>query len=495
MRVITIFTIAALFFSSCKKEDALYPSSKALYATKGTAAGIYDVQGRLRILRGVNYNVLGDYWQANSSIATTKSYSPEDIRMMDAYGFNCIRLLFSWSSLEQQRGVYDEIYIAQIKTVIEEAAKYDMYVMLDMHQDAWGKYIATPQDSVCAYPNKGWDGAPQWATLTDDATTCTEDGRRESAPAVYHAFQNFWDNTDGIQDACIAVWKELVSATAAYENVIGYDLMNEPSLGYKETINDETAKLSQFYGSLVQGIRSAESGSGQEHIIFFEPAIQWMGLEQLALAGADFTTDENIVFAPHSYFEAIGNTPFTIEQGFGILVLGSKTIYKTALFVGEWGFFGDPNNEVEKVKRFAAVEDKNFASSTWWQWSQAPGDPHGISWDGNSYDATSLHLIEVDQSGNFTGTVNEIYLKVLSRTRPNAIAGTPTLLTSNSDNGEMHLEATATEEGTTELWIPNYFGTPNISGTNASLEKLEEAEGGYIAFVKVNGAYVIDVQR
>ncbi len=90
--------------------------------------------------------------------------------------------------------------------------------------------------------------------------------------------------------------------------------------------------------------------------------------------------------------------------------------------------------------------------------------------------------------------MNEVYLKILSRTRPNAIAGTPTLLTSNPDNGEMHLEATTTEEGTTELWIPNHFGTPNISGTNVSLEKLKEVEGGYIAFVKVNGVYIIDVQ-
>jgi endoglycosylceramidase len=265
-------------------------------------------------------------------------------------------------------------------------------------------------------------------------------------------------------------------------------------LGYKEPKDNEMAKLSNFYGKLTQAIRSAESVSGKQHTIFFEPAIQWKGLEELALNDANFTTDENIVFAPHSYFEAIGNASFSIEQGFGILQFGSQTLYKTALFIGEWGFFGNPASDVEKVKRFAVVEDKNFVSSTWWQWSQSPGDPHGISWDGNTYDPTSMHLIELNQSANFTGNVNTIYLKVLGRARPNAIVGKPTLLTSNADHGTMHLEATAITEGVTELWIPDFFGIPKITGNNASLKELKTVAGGYKAFVKVlKGNYTIDV--
>ena len=156
-------------------------------------------------------------------------------------------------SVSQSR--YDNAYVQQLVTVIEEAAKYDMYVLLDMHQDAWGKYIATPTDSTCAYPAKGWDGAPEWATLTDGASTCMVNGSRESAPAVYHAFQNFWDNTNGIQDNCINAWKHLVAATCSYENVLGYDLLNEPSLGYKDPEAEQLNKLTNFYGNLVTAIR------------------------------------------------------------------------------------------------------------------------------------------------------------------------------------------------------------------------------------------------
>lgn len=493
MRHLILLCIAFLFVSSCKKDKDTSPI-KPLYATRGNNPGIYDAAGRYVILRGVNYNVLGDYWQAKASVPATKSYSADDIRMMAEYGFNCIRLIVSWSALEPQRGSYNQQYIQTINNVIAEAATYNIYVMLDMHQDAWGKYIATPSDSSCQYPNKGWDGAPQWATITDGESTCSADGERQNTPAVIHSFQNFWDNTNGIQDANINAWKALVSATASNRNVLGYDLINEPSLGYKEPFAGEVAKLSSYYGRLTDAIRSVEGGSINEHIIFMEPSITWQGtgsVSSIGVPSSDFTMDNNIVAAPHHYFESI-QQELSIEQGYELL-RNFADYYQTTCLIGEWGYFGVPSSDVAKVKRFAVIEDTYFGSSTWWQWSQAPGDPHGISWDGNTYDATSLHLIELDAQGNYTGVKNELYLNVLSRTRPNAIAGAPTALTSNPDNGTMHLEATTSSEGTTELWIPSRFGTPVVSGSNATLEKTTTVSGGYIASVKVNGSYTIDV--
>ncbi len=490
----TIFFLIAIVLScslsACKK-DAVVDNSKVLTASRGTNPGFYDNQGRFMILRGVNYNVLGDYWQANPSLPATKAYSGQDIKMMSSYGFNCIRLLFSWSSLEPQKGVYNEAYIQRIKQVIQEAAKYDIYVMLDMHQDAWGKYIATPAGVSCATPNKGWDGAPEWATITDGESTCSG-GSREKSSAVVHAFQNFWDNTDDIQSHCIKAWQHLVSATADNSNVLGYDLLNEPGLGYKSPAGAEVSKLSAYYGRLVTAIRSAEGVNGKKHIVFVENSITWDGNGYIGRPDPNFTTDGNIASSPHHYFESIGTLPFTLEQGYDI-VKNFTADYKAPMLIGEWGYFGDPATDVQKVKRFGVVEDQNFGSSTWWQWAQAPGDPHGISWDGNTYSSTSLHLIELDASGNFTGKVNEPYLKVLSRSRPNAIFGMPTALTSNSDDGTMHLDATAGGSGVTELWVPAGFGAPVISGANASLKELLAVDGGYKVLVDVSGAYTINV--
>ncbi len=492
MRPFTLLALLILTFAACKKDDDNEPIDQTLYASSGTDAGIYDRSGRFVLLRGVNYNVLGDYWQANPSIPATKPYAASDMEQMASYGFNCVRLLFSWSKLEPQPGVYDMAYIQSIRMAIEDAARYDMYVMLDMHQDAWGKYIATPADSVCTNPNKGWDGAPEWATYTDGASTCSPDGSREGAPAVYTAFGNFWNNRNGIQDSCIKAWQALIAETAQYQNVVGYDLINEPGFGAVST-EEAGAQMSSYYARLISAIRTTETSIGAaQHIMFFEMGVGIGGVTNLVLPTASFTSDQNIVFAPHSYFESFGSLPFTIEDGFNLFDAGSN-LFNCSFFIGEWGFFGDPATDAAKVKRFAANEDTYFTGSTWWQWAQAPGDPHGISWDGNSYGATSMHLVELDVSGNLTGNVNPFYLNILSRTRPNAIVGKPETLTSNPDTGEMVLTATTTKEGTTELWIPNRFGNPIITGTNATLKELRTVSGGYIAEVSVSGSYTVNV--
>lgn len=216
--IVTLFAICISCNKDSTSEHENFPK-ELLYAKRGEHAGIYDQEGRYILLRGVNYNSLGDYWQGNAAIPAVKPYDKNDFALMASYGFNCVRLIFNWSALEPERGKYDRTYIQKIKQAIEDAAQYGIYVIVDMHQDAWGKYIATPKDGeICTYPSKGWDGAPLWATFTDSASTCTIDGSRESAPAVYYAFQNFWDNTSGIQDACITAWVELIKSIAGYSN-------------------------------------------------------------------------------------------------------------------------------------------------------------------------------------------------------------------------------------------------------------------------------------
>lgn len=486
-----LMVMLGILFFSCKKEKSNAVPETLLYAKRGDNPGIYDQQGRFVILRGVNYNSLGDYWQGNAAVANVKPYEENDLKLMASYGVNCIRLLFSWSKLEPVRGQYDQDYINQLKTVIETAAKYDIYVLLDMHQDAWGKYIVSPASEACDKPNKGWDGAPDWATMTDGASTCTSDGSRESAPAVYHAFQHFWDNTDGIQDAAVNAWKALAKQTAGYANVVGYDLLNEPNLGYRP-INLEADKLAKFYRKATNAIRAAEQESKAfQHIIFFEMSVTWNGQPIPFVPSVDLITDENTIFAPHHYFESISYL-LTIEQGLDLLY-GLSGAYKTGTFIGEFGFFGNPVDDVEKYKRFAKKEDANFSSSTWWQWAQAPGDPHGISWDGMQYDNTSTHLLEVDKNGNFTGVKNEYYLNVLNRSRPNAIFGKPVKLVSNPDNGTMELQAKSTSQGVTTIWIPDRFGEPHIAGTNILSTVVTKVEGGYIANVTVSGNYMLNV--
>jgi endoglycosylceramidase len=493
IKKITLVIILFTVFISCKKDDNRIFPTEWLYAEIGDNAGIYDQLGRRVLLRGTNYNVLTDYWAANEAVATVKFYDKNDFKEMAYYGFNSVRLLFSWSELEPTRGNYNQDYINQIKQAIEDAAEYGLYIIIDMHQDAYSKYIFTPQtgEEVCESPQKGWDGAPLWAVITEGAPTCNR-GSRESSPAVAKAWNNLWKNTDGIADACIDAWKELVRQTCQYSNVAGYDLFNEPSLG-----NDEYAievkRYSRFLSKLITAIRQVEQESGgYEHIVFFENTVTWNNEELPAIPELGFSKDQNIVFSGHNYFGSISQI-FTIEQGFELFE-NLRKLFKTTFYGGEWGFFGDPAARINDLKRYTTLEDRYFWSGDYWGWAEAPGDPHVISWDGLTYPEKHLHLIEVDKNGIYTGVKKDIFLDVLSRTRPKAIAGKPLSLKSNPDDGTMTLKARAGDKTEiTNLWIPDRFGSPTISGKNIGKTELTKVEGGYLADVEVSGSYELTV--
>src|SRR5206468_12069639 len=153
-----------------------------------------------------------------------------------------------------------------------------LYVVLDMHQDAWGKYIATPPGTACPpglQPAIGWDGAPQWATITDGLPTCRQQ-LRELSPAVGQAFFNFWVDRDGIQTELVHTWAALAGSFAADPAVAGYDLLNEPHPGYTPGATDLTL-LGRYYDAALQAIRAAEAKArgGFHHLAFVEPMDTW----------------------------------------------------------------------------------------------------------------------------------------------------------------------------------------------------------------------------
>ena len=98
-----------------------------------------------------------------------------------------------------------------------------------MHQDAYSAFIATEDEAECAEgsrPGKGWDGAPEWATITDGLSTCVT-GERNSAPAVVAAWNHFYDDTDGMRGRFAASWAAVAQRFAGRAEVAICDLLNE----------------------------------------------------------------------------------------------------------------------------------------------------------------------------------------------------------------------------------------------------------------------------
>lgn len=481
-------------------DDAEVPGSKslpvlsALHAERGARAGIYDAEGRQVLLRGVNLNSLGDYYQDNPNLPTVIPVAEEDFREMASLGLNVVRLVLSWSLLQPERGTIDTRYFARIRQVIQWASAAGLYTILDMHQDAWGKAIASPPGTVCAgerEPAIGWDGAPTWATYTDGRSTCRQRGVRELAPAVSAAFENFYANREGIQDEWIRAWAALAAEFAREPAVAGYDLFNEPHFG--ASLFGGAQKLAALYGRVIPALRQAErQAGGFAHIVFFEPVILWPFGD--AVPPPDFVTDDNMVFAPHNYAESItGFNTATIEATFAQAAADAGR-YGTTFWIGEFGWFSDPPANQPRLLRYAAEEDRWRVGGAWWQWKQACGDPHSIGLPGGQPPSVLIHLHRTGCPGDHNlGLVRE-WVEVLSRPYVRAAPGRLTAMTSDARSARLEFRGETPTPGLADLWVPaRGSAIPQVRGTLGAEPCVTPVRGGFRVFVPVQGSYEVSV--
>jgi endoglycosylceramidase len=224
---------------SCKQWGS--SSDEDLIMSTGNPVSVSDNRfidsfGRQVILSGVNKV------NKNQAMNYSDNDSLNSYEQLSKWGFNIIRLGVIWDGVEPEPGKYDERYLDKLEERVEWAAMNGIYVLLDMHQDLYSVSFS--------------DGAPEWATLTDNQPHVTGEIWSDSyliSPAVQKAFDNFWANKPapdgvGLQDHYASMWKHIATRFADNKAVIGYDIMNEPFNGSQGTyllpqILTEYAKL------------------------------------------------------------------------------------------------------------------------------------------------------------------------------------------------------------------------------------------------------------
>jgi endoglycosylceramidase len=460
-----------------------------VHATRGTGARIADDLGRTVLLRGVNVNGLGEYYQEHADLPATLPLTEAEFAAIAEHGFDVVRLILSWSRLEPQPGQIDQDYLARIEQVVGWARAHDVYVLLDLHQDAWGPAVGTPDGVECPPPLEpaiGWDGAPAWATsLVGTVATCRLD-QRELSVAVQTSFSAFFLDLDGVQSHLASTWAAVAGRFAADPAIAGYDLLNEPNPGMVPGADDYVL-LGAFYDRALTAIRSAEASAdgGFDHIGFFEPAVL---TGPLAVPGPlpGLTEDPNLVYAPHLYNESISILPGTIEEGFANAATAAAT-YGTTFFSGEWGWFGDPAADQPKLERYAAAEDAHLVGGTWWQWRQACGDPHAV---GTRHHRPPCAGVSPYSDGLVVRSPEN--LAVLTRAYPRAAPGVLTTVEADIRSGALEITGTADRAGTSaDLWVPARCAAPAVSQP----ADVRAVDGGWRIEVPVSaiGAYRISV--
>lgn len=469
---VTLFAVA-----SCSSSDdpnvvqgPLSPLRAELDADDG--GRFVDAEGREVLLRGVNINSLGEYWQFDPDVAPVFPFGEEDADRIAGIGWNVVRLLLTWSRVEPSPGQYDESYLDEVEAAIRLLESRRIYTIIDLHQDAWGPSLAAREDEGCpedTVPAVGWDGAPEWATLDNGAARCVPDsplfGEREFAPAVLQSFLSFWNDAEGpggvgIQTRFHDMLSHLAARFSRYDSVAGYDPMNEPnafselvlSLAAPELgLEDQTEALSRFYERALSAIRDGEKSAGAPNrLMLFEPSPDWAQVPYAVLPV--FEHDGQVVYSPHIYQGGITSGPL-VESAFQRAREEAADYGGVPVLTGEWGTSPtratDPDDDY--FERHQGYQDQYRIGATQWLWRAACGDPHHARDPFEGNDPGLWGFYDVDCPSNETIAFREGFAAVLRRPLLRAAPGRIDTVQWDYENGRFTASGTAAAEGQTLL--------------------------------------------
>jgi len=323
---------------------------------------------------------------------------------MAALGFNSLRLPLSWSLLEPKRGEFSQTYVDRAAQVVDWAKTLGMYVIIDMHQNAYSHFVqAEPGSGVDLSSNSG---APAWATITDGLPSkLLIPNQREANPAVVEGFNNFWYNRDGIQDEYIKAIALLAKRFKDDSTVAGYSIFNEPQPGWNLPPGFEDLLLFPFYRRVIDAVTGVRDGlpcptgiympsfcgyadlgiHDLRHLFFLEPGLLRQITDFPTHLGLPVSSYPNLVFDIHAYTHG-----FTIEK-----LINSKSDPRTAtypwggydqtynlakreakamgaaLFVSEFG--NDPSYDSLLLANELLEQERHLVGFAFWTWKENGG--------------------------------------------------------------------------------------------------------------------------
>lgn len=396
-----------------------------------------DENKRTLIFHGVNavYKI-APWHPATTGYDSTSTLSSTDAANLKDWGFNVVRLGVMWPGVEPgARGAYNQTYLDQIETIVKNLAKEDIYVVLDLHQDLLhrkycGEGVPDYVYNICksaqpaetrAFPlpavNASYpvdsDGNP-----TLDACLSEMFATYYLTDEVGAAFQCLYDNVDGLWDALAGYWTTVAKRFSTFNNVIGYELLNEPWAGnvfeHPKSILPHYAELN-YLQPLYQYLHSRIREVDDDKIIFYEGLTIDYWPNGFTEAPGPAAYNDRQVLAYHIYCPAAGTSKKQLLACDAIddlfFNMRNKDVARLGggMMMTEFGASEDTKTDLYVLKKVAGLADKHAQSWMYWQLKYYEDlttcTPVG----------ESLYTAE--------GVPCEDKLRVLSRTYPMAVAG------------------------------------------------------------------------
>lgn len=478
---------------------------------------ILDASDRQVMLKGVNADGLVDYWRKD--LRTPYPTDPAaydggacppddpsvegvplcdfDAAQMAPLGFRAVRLNLSWSLLEPEPGRIDETYVERIAQVVAWLKAQQIYTILDLHQDAWSKYVYSTASDPCVGPFqaiRGFDGAPRWASA-HTLPACALNGVRELDPAVAESFQKLYDDDPapdgiGLQEHYANVLIALARRFHDDPAVAGYEVLNEPSPGFvaASPAIDE-AELFRFYGNVVNRVVAAVPGFRQ--LFFVEPSVvrNVTDRSDLLVPWSVYSSYPNVVYAPHVYTgvftadQEVASTRFFPSDGGYRSAIADAQRLGLPLWVGEFG--NNPSDDDTLLRTSYALQDRHGVAGTLWLWKE----------NANDVDQSVFWGVYGPPFG--PGIPQQHRLRYVDRAFPLAIAGTLRSFSYDPDRAAFTLRASSRRVGTrqparaTVVFVPAAVTAP-VRARGASVRVFDRAGGAREAVVfPRGGAYSV----
>ena len=377
------------------EDTASSPSVDPLSAS--WSSGFRDTSGRQVLLRGVNARVEGlfdvTFDDGRVPLEEIPPFTGEDCRVLsEELGLNLLRLPINWSAIEPEPGAYQDAYLDEVVSLVDDCWAEGVYTVVDLHQDAWSKEI-------------GEDGAPLWAIipapteLLEGPLSAEELASRRASPAVLAAFYSFFDNVDDLQDAYADMAAVVAARISSSPGVAGLELMNEPL-----ALNED--KLADFHERVSARVREVTPSM----TLFFEPDAARNFTDQ-APTNRLFPFDD-AVYAPHIYTDVF--TDGWADRDIDGLVASIEAAnaeaqaHSAPAFVGEFG--NDPDTETGQLYITTSLDAYDATQMSWafWVYEEWGQGQWGLYTTG-----------EGESRGALRGDLADI----LSRPYPQAIAG------------------------------------------------------------------------
>jgi endoglycosylceramidase len=355
--------------------------------------------GRARIFRGVNVHIAGifdvTFDDGRAPREPLPTFDAGDPAAMRGYGFNLVRLPIDWSAIEPTEGQFSTAYLDSVQHIVDLCRAEGILVLIDLHQDGYSKELCE-------------DGAPSWAIIPPPATTFSGPypgpGDCHVVDGAQKAFASFFADTSMLQERYAAMLQKVAARFAADDDVIGYEIMNEPIGATDDVIAD-------FSRRMALAIRGAD----KKKLIVFEPSATRNFTNSSPIPAAPFAVDGG-VYAVHVYSGVFGDPGPLMNGTFGPALddsIGGARMeadgWGTPLVVTEFGLGSETPNNTQWISRALDDYDAQLASWTWWLWR----DPAVGGWG----------LFDPQPDGSYTP--RPAMLDALSRPYVTAVGGDP----------------------------------------------------------------------